>query len=81
MLNNIPTFLDNEDIIRITGKKRAKDQCNTLQSMGYKFETSARGEPLIDRLYYAQRFGFKLQSTPKVEMKITEPNFNNLRLI
>lgn len=40
-------FLTDEDLRRVTGKKRFKAQCRVLDGMGIAYRKSATGEPLV----------------------------------
>lgn len=44
------TFLDNEDVAKLTGIKRDKrKQCAHLRSIGIRFYQNAKGEPVVPR--------------------------------
>lgn len=63
-------FLDTDEIVRLTGKKRKDEQKNWLIEKGYIFELNAANEPIVNRFYCRNRL-----SGTKIEIPCTQPNF------
>jgi hypothetical protein len=44
-------FLTTEEIARLTGYKRKKQQCEQLTAMHVPYRVNARGEPIVSAAY------------------------------
>ncbi len=64
-------FLNNEEILELTGFKLATGQCRWLTDHGYPFDTSRSGKPKVLRSYLEQRLCPSLTS----KFGFEEPNF------
>lgn len=67
-------FLDAEQLVQLTGRKRPKAQCEFLAREGYHFRLNACGEPVVMAAEVAKRFGIELPSAPARSR--TEPDLN-----
>lgn len=63
-------WLSQEQLYRLTKKRRAKAQCRALASIGVPFEVNALGEPLVDAALYFS------DAKPR---KKPEPNWGAIR--
>jgi len=52
-------FLNAEEIIRLTGRKRPTAQCRFLSREGYRFRVNAFGEPIVLEAEVRRRFGIE----------------------
>lgn len=44
-------FLTHDEIARLTGYKRKKQQCEQLKAMHIAYRLNARGEPIVSEAY------------------------------
>ncbi len=59
-------FLDAEQLVQLTGRKRPKAQCEFLAREGYHFRVNACGEPVVLVAEVHKRFGVDLEpATPR----------------
>ncbi len=57
-------FLDAEQLVQLTGRKRPKAQCDFLAREGYHFRVNACGEPVVLVAEVHKRFGVELAPQP-----------------
>ena len=67
-------FLDPNEVIRLTGKKRKDEQANWLRERNYIFELNASNEPIINRFYCRNRL-----SGMKFEFSCGQPDFDAIK--
>lgn len=57
-------FLDAQQLVQLTGRKRPKAQCEFLAREGYHFRLNACGEPVVLAAEVHKRFGVELAPQP-----------------
>ena len=67
-------FLDTDEVIRLTGKKRKDEQANWLRERNYIFELNASNEPIINRFYCRNRL-----SGMKLDVPFKQPDFEAIK--
>lgn len=50
----MPLFLTNEELEELTGRKRRKEQCETLDEMGIRWKMNAAGGLIVGRRHVEQ---------------------------
>ena len=75
MIEHNVWLLSPEEIVDLTGYKRANEQANALSKMGYTFDRRMNGTVIVLRTHIEMMLGY----TSKSSEKIYKPNFDGLR--
>lgn len=65
MSHDTETYLTEDEIARLTGRKYAKLQRQVLADRGWKFEVDADGRPLVLRQLHDERLGAKTSTAKR----------------
>jgi Domain of unknown function (DUF4224) len=71
------TFLDHDEIVRLTGRKQPARQVAYLRERGYLFDINAAGYPLVLRSAVEARLMDKPPRRPRLEL-LERPSGRNL---
>ncbi|MEW5709785.1 MAG: DUF4224 domain-containing protein [Pseudomonadota bacterium] len=66
-----------EELRRITGRARARDQIEWLEEKGWRFEANAAGEPIVGRFY--ARFKLAGIDLARLAPAVGAPDFSKVR--
>ncbi len=63
-------FLDEKELIELTGYKRGKDQCAWLSDRGWVFELDAHGRPRVLVEYCRYKMGAAKDEPTRWQLKL-----------
>lgn len=64
------TYLTENEIARLTGRRYAKYQRQSLAERGWKFEVDADGRPLVLRQQHDERLGAKTSTARRARPRL-----------
>jgi hypothetical protein len=68
--SNLPPYLTQVELVKITGYETKSRQCRWLKKERIKFRANARDEPVVGRAYWEH-----LSGAPAAEAAAQEPNW------
>lgn len=63
-------FLTTDELAKLTGRKRRKDQLAVLRARGYKHTVNARGEIIVARAHIEHRLGAGRPPEPEPDFTV-----------
>lgn len=69
-MDKVLMFLTTEEICRLTGRKKSKDQIAILAQKGYSFDADFKGRPIVLRSAVEERLGIKATKPKVYELNI-----------